>query len=284
MWSNFHTHSRYCDGKSELTEYAWQASASGMVSLGFSSHAPLPFDCAWCMKAERLPDYLDEINTLQVLYPSLEFYKGLEVDFIPGKISPGTFGSQLDYTIGSVHFVDAFADGRHWEIDGPFASFREGLQSIFSGDIRAAVSRYFELTREMLKISPPTILGHLDKIKIQNVRGHFYEESDSWYRRELEKTIDTIASSCCIVEVNTRGLYQKKSPTPYPSPWILKALQKREVPVTLSSDAHHPDDLFNAFASSATLLNEIGFTKLTILRHGRWRPYDYNEYGIIVRD
>ena len=49
MWANFHTHSNYCDGKGLLDEYVAQAISLGMLSLGFSSHAPLPFESSWCM-------------------------------------------------------------------------------------------------------------------------------------------------------------------------------------------------------------------------------------------
>ena len=43
MRSNYHTHSRYCDGKGELREYVELALANGFSALGFSGHAALPF-------------------------------------------------------------------------------------------------------------------------------------------------------------------------------------------------------------------------------------------------
>lgn len=281
MWSNFHMHSRYCDGKGEMQEYITKAKYEGALSIGFSSHAPLPFPCKWCMKTEALDTYLHEIDSLRSDNPGIEIYKGLEVDYIPGVISPAMFSDKLDYTIGSIHFVEKFSDGTSWEIDGLHTVFINGLKSIFRGDIRDAVHRYFELTREMIAEACPTIIGHMDKIKIQNPEDRFFSENDSWYQQEIEKTIDLIAEAGAIVEVNTRGIYQKKSPTTYPSPWILQHLFEKNIPITISSDAHHHNDIFNEFRETATGLLDIGFRSLMVLHDDGWKPHLFNTHGII---
>ena len=281
MWSNFHMHSNFCDGKGDIAEYVQQALNKNMISIGFSSHAPVPFASSWCMKADRLPEYLDRIETIRQETEGIEIYKGLEVDFIPGMIGPTDFKAKLDYTIGSIHFIDAFDENRPWEIDGLHTLFLEGLEKIFNGDIKGAIKRYYELTREMMETSCPTVVGHLDKIKIQNINNKFYHESDSWYQDELDKTIDVIAESGAIVEVNTRGLYQGKSSTPYPSPWILEKLLKKSVPVTISSDTHHPSDIINRFPETAKQLLTIGFKSIFMLYEGKWQPFSFNSHGII---
>ncbi len=271
MWSNLHTHSNYCDGKSSLDDVVASAILKNMMSLGFSSHAPLPFHSPWCMKKENLLSYLQEINVLMKSNTKTQVYSGLEVDYIPGKISPDDFKDQLDYTIGSIHFVESFPDGRGWEIDGTHASFHEGYEQIFKKDIRAVITRYFELTREMILKSCPSIIGHLDKIKIQNKFHPYFDEADTWYREEVIKTIHVIRNSDAIVEVNTRGIYQKKSITTYPSPWVLELLHHQKIPIHLSSDAHHADDLINQFPETADLLLSIGFKETKILLDGGWQ-------------
>jgi histidinol-phosphatase (PHP family) len=280
MWSNFHTHSTYCDGKASLKDSV-EAGRSRLRCLGFSSHAPIPFDCSWTMKKQALDPYILEINSLKKSNPEMEIYAGLEVDYVPGVTGPRHFQHQLDYTIGSVHFADALPDGTPWEVDGPHVKFLEGLEKIFNNKIKDAVTRYYELTRHLLEDEPPTLLGHLDKIKIQNTGHPLFDESETWYREEIKETIDTIKRSGTIVEVNTRGLYQKKSDTPYPSPWILEILFQKKIPVTLSSDAHHPDDLVNQFPETAALLKKIGFKKLSVLSQGEWKALDFNETGIL---
>ncbi len=277
MWSNFHTHCNYCDGKGIFKDFLTSPS---IKSLGFSSHAPLPFQSPWAMRGEKFTYYLNELAQLKKEVGTIELYTGLEVDYIPDKISPTDFKS-LDYTIGSIHFADAFADGTPWEVDGLHTHFLDGLQSIFNNNPRHAWGRYFELTREMIREAPPTILGHLDKMKIQNIDSKFFDEQDLWYREEIKQTLEIAKKSNIIIEVNTRGLYQKKSSSPYPSPWILAQIKAAGIPVTLSSDAHHPNQLFNEFTETARLLKSIGFKKLSILTAGAWKEVNFNENGLL---
>ena len=128
MWSNFHTHSNYCDGKADISEYVRKAEQLNMVSLGFSSHAPLPFPCKWCMKSEDMDLYLNSISKMQQENSSIQIFKGLEVDYIPNVISPDDFNDRLDYTVGSIHFVEQLPDGTRWEIDGQHNFFLEGFE------------------------------------------------------------------------------------------------------------------------------------------------------------
>jgi histidinol-phosphatase (PHP family) len=281
MWSNYHSHCNYCDGKGTLADFATKGRELNLLSMGFSSHAPVPFDVKWAMKKEELPQYLADIELLRRGSP-IELYKGLEVDYVPGKVSPNDFKDQLDYTIGSIHFVEYLNNGRPWEIDGSPIVFKEGLREIFNNDYRAAVMRYFELTREMIDKACPTIVGHLDKIKIQNHDGEFFSESDPWYQHEVTETLNKIADAGAIVEINTRGIYQKKSHTTYPSPWIIELMRLRHIPITVSSDAHQTEDLTNQFQETAALLFTLGYRKISILRDGSWEPVNLTPNGLAV--
>jgi histidinol-phosphatase (PHP family) len=281
MWSNFHSHSRYCDGKGDLQDYVNAAKKNNLFTVGFSSHAPVPFDCKWCMKRERLQEYIKEIEALRKANTDLEIYKSLEIDFVPGEVSPRDFEDQLDYTIGSIHFVDRFPDGQPWEIDNTHLIFQEGLETIFNNNIRDMIHRYFELTREMVCSAAPDIVGHMDKIKMQNIDGKYFSEEDQWYQEEVEKTLNVIADANLIVEANTRGIYQKKTTSTYPSPWILEKVKKKNIRITLSSDAHRPEDLVNQFPSTAQLLLRMGFKTLTALTYGEWKQIPFNENGFI---
>ena len=127
--------------------------------------------------------------------------------------------------------------------------------------------------------STPDIVGHLDKIKIQNHHPGLFHESDAWYHEEIVETLNVIADAKCILEVNTRGIYQKKSATTYPSPWVLEMARMKDIPITISSDAHHPKDLVNHFFETAGLLHSIGFRKICILRDGLWQTVNLTTDG-----
>ncbi len=132
----------------------------------------------------------------------------------------------------------------------------------------------------MVETSCPSIIGHIDKIKIQNLAQKFFSEDEEWYRKEVKKTIDLIAEKKVVVEVNTRGIYQKKSSTTYPSPWILEMMYAKNIPVTLSSDAHHPSDIINQFPETAALLLDIGYKSISVLFGNNWKAFSFGKYGI----
>jgi histidinol-phosphatase (PHP family) len=270
MWTNYHTHTKYCDGTASVMEVVSAAATNGLTGIGLSSHAPMPYpEFKWAMKASELDNYLGDIHNARSAFPTIEVYAGLELDFFDGRKTFDDFKNVLDYTIGSIHLVETL-DGIPWEVDGGHELFLRGLTEVFNNNIEDAVTRYYELTREMITMATPDIVGHLDKIKIQNEHGLLFSEGDKWYQQQVICTLDTIAQAGCILEVNTRGIYQKKSITPYPSPWILELARHRDIPVTLSSDAHHPKDLTSEFSETAKLLYTLGFRTVSVLRNGSW--------------
>ncbi|CAN5280959.1 histidinol-phosphatase [soil metagenome] len=271
--SNYHSHCSYCDGKFEPEAHLLSAIEKGLHSYGFSSHAPLPFPNKWSMKKEHLAHYLKEILRLKDDYESeIKVYCGLEVDYIPGVTGPGNpefSRPPFHYLIGSIHFIDSFADGTPWEIDGSHEVFLQGLKYIFDGDIKAVIEKYFLLTRKMVQEETPDIVGHLDKIKIQNI-SNLYSEEASWYQQEIMHTLEEIAATGSIIEVNTRGLYKKKSLDLYPGIWVLQQIKNMKIPIVLNSDSHHPEEIEKLFNDTAEKLKSIGFKTVKIFNDHQW--------------
>lgn len=274
-WTNYHSHTNFCDGTNTPEDYIRKALELEMPTYGFSSHAPVPFfDCKWAMKMDDLEGYCDEIYRLKKKYEErIEILLGLEVDYIPDKMGPTADFLQtagLDYAVGSVHFVDAFSGGKGWEIDGPLDVFKKGLHEIFDGNVEAAVKRYYELTREMMEEDCPEIVGHLDKIKMQNLREPFFTEDEKWYREEVMNTLEVISKTDAVMEVNTRGLYKKRANETYPSKWVLDEALKLDIPVQINSDGHVPDEILGEFETAAELLLNVGYDSCVILIDGEW--------------
>lgn len=287
-WTNYHSHCSFSDGTDEPRLYAQAAVAQKMLAYGFSCHVPMPFFCAWSMKLENLAAYTAEIEKLKKEFAGrLQIYRSLEIDYIPGFIGPASSfikDANLDYTVGSIHFVDRFEDGAHWEIDGTSAIFENGLQQIFGGDIRKVVTRYYELTRMMVQEECPDIIGHIDKIKMQNPANKYFSEDEEWYKAEVLKTLDVIAETKAIIEVNTRGLYKKKTAEPYPGKWMLLEVLKRNIPVTINSDSHHPKEVTAEFENSAALLKQVGFETVKAFIDNKWQDYKFSERGVTLSE
>ena len=154
-WSNYHSHCSFCDGRSTMEEFVKFAIQKGVKKYGFSSHAPLPFLTTWTMKSDDFDDYQTEFYRLKEKYKDkIELYFGLEVDYIDNcsSIENEFFKNKsFDYIIGSVHYLDKLNETDYWSIDGSFDEFDTGLKKLFSGDIRQATERFYEISVKMIE-------------------------------------------------------------------------------------------------------------------------------------
>jgi histidinol-phosphatase (PHP family) len=280
MLFNLHTHTRYSDGSSEPERYVEEALRQGFSVLGFTDHSPVPFDNSFALKKQDLPLYCRAIRDLGRKYGNetsadrnIEILLGLEIDYIPGMTVP--FAElrekyRFDYTIGSVHLIRNGKSEGLWFIDGPdLALYDDGLQKIFRGDGREAVTAYFRQLQEMISTQKPDIIGHLDKVKMYN-RGRYFSESERWYVELIEETLTLIRETGAVTEVNTRGLYKKRSDSLFPGLNVLKLIRQRNLPVTLASDAHKPEELSFLFDEARTALLEMGFKEQMVFTKGAW--------------
>jgi len=271
---SFHTHSSFCDGKLSPEDYVLRAIQLGIHSLGFSSHAPMLLDYVWAMNKSNLESYLYEISRLKEKYRNkINIYQSLEIDYIPGiskSFKDWKSDCQLDYTIGSVHLVKAISERDFWFLDGPESNYSRGILELFNGDVKKAVTSYYHQIIDMVQIEKPDVIGHVDKVKMNN-KGQFFSENDVWYVDLLNETLRTIEKSNSIVEVNTRGLYKKKSKELFPDSYFLEECFRRNIPVTISSDAHHPDELIAEFDFTRAKLKSIGFEKVSVFENGGWK-------------
>jgi histidinol-phosphatase (PHP family) len=280
FWTNYHSHSHYCDGVLTPEDQVKGALEQDVKIFGFSSHCPVPFENAWSMKSEKLKEYLDETRLLKENYAGkIELYQGLEIDYVPGVCTISEFSGQLDYSIGSVHYVDLNWNGEPWEIDGSTEGFLKGMVEVHDGDIRKVIERYYALIREMVQTDCPDIVGHLDKIKMHNLHETLFSESDQWYQEAVEATLETIARAECVVEINTRGLY-KRDLDSYPSEWVLRRMFEMNIPVMINSDSHAPEEITARFSDAARRLRRAGYRFLRVFSDREWKDIPFGEEGL----
>lgn len=270
---SYHTHTQYCDGKSTAEELVLRAIELGLTAIGFSSHAPLPKKEVWCMAMNMLEDYIAEVQELKQKYKSqIQVYVSLEIDYIPGitrSFDEFKRESNLDYTIGSVHLVKAKSKSEFWFLDGPDTNYIHGIEVLFDGDVKKAVTTYYNQVIDLIKTQKPDVIAHVDKVKMNN-KGRFFSEDEKWYVDLLDEVIEVIKDSGTIVEVNTRGIYKKKSDSFFPDFYFLKECIKKAIPVTISSDAHHVDELVLGFDLARELLRNIGFKSVRVFADAGW--------------
>ncbi len=268
MKYNFHSHSSFDDGKESMEDFVLSAIEKGLMAFGFSGHTPLPMDNAWSLPGDVFPAYVEEMKRLQQKYKGrIQLYRGLEIDYIPDysdNFDDLVHGVPLDYCIGSVHLVrKPGSEGPHniWFIDGPREGYLKGIEEVFDGDPRAAVEAFYNQSSEMVSTQKPDIIGHMDKVKMNN-KGEFFDTQSLWYRDAVDRLLGHIKASGTIVELNTRGVYTGKTDEYFPSIPILEKCLHMDIPVMINTDAHHPSQVDTHFEEAVKLLKDIGFEKM----------------------
>jgi histidinol-phosphatase (PHP family) len=284
LFQNLHTHTRFSDGSHDPEKYVESAIGQGLTSLGFSDHSPLPFANTFALRENETGVYCEDILKLREKYKmqnakcKMQIFLGMEADFIPGMGNPVSYFREnypLDYLIGSVHLVRNGAPADLWFIDGPDpATYDDGLNALFGGNIRKGVTAYYHQINEMLAAGKIDIIGHLDKIKMHN-RGRFFSETEPWYIALVNETLELVKQTGVIVEVNTRGLYKKRSDSLFPGPGVLKKIHALDIPVIISSDAHKPHEVSLLFRETADFLINIGFRELMNLTPSGWKSVSF---------
>ncbi len=273
MIASFHTHSSFCDGVATPEEYILSAIAKGFVAIGISSHAPVSFEAYWTMKSERLQEYFSKVLSLKEKYrDKIQVYLGLETDYYPGSADYRIY-PELDYTVGSIHFIYHAEGQRYIALDNTPEELMEARDVIFQGKIQALVEKYYQLLVDMIRKQPPSILGHLDVLKKNNVGSRFFSENESWYHEAVEKVLDAVVEQKIIVEVNTGGIARGYTDEMYPSDWILARMREHDIPVVLNSDAHRPDMIDAYYPQAVKKLKAVGYTHQKILLDNIWQDF-----------
>ncbi|MFT6865134.1 MAG: histidinol-phosphatase (PHP family) [Akkermansiaceae bacterium] len=268
MLADYHTHTPLClHAEGEPEQYIDHAIAAGLAEYGISDHAPQtpePFD-AWRMLVAHLPQYLDWINRARTHAGSaLPVRAGLECDWLPNChawIDHLDSVYQWDYLIGSIHYL-----GDKWDFDNP-----KWLGRWAKTDVDQIWTTYWKEYAEMARSGLFDFLGHPDLIK----KFAFRPEGD--LRRFYDPVIEAIAESKVAIELNTAG-FHKPCAEQYPSAEFLTLAAEAKIPITLSSDAHHPSEVARDFDKGLQLIKAAGFTKLS-----RFEKRERREVDIIAK-
>jgi histidinol-phosphatase (PHP family) len=238
---------RFCDA----------AAARGLDEIGFSEHVyyfrqtrslwSVPYQTERCVY--DLDAYCDAV--VEAKRRGLPVKLGLEVDYVQGRedetralLEPYPW----DYLIGSVHFIDGHGiDGPPPLVDavGPEETWRRYEATLSAG----AASGLFDT------------LGHPDVVKM-------FGPTLEWAWNDL---IDALDGVC--LEVSSAGLHKRHGRL-YPEPELLAAAHEAEVPITLASDAHAPQNVGRDLDRAIEHARAAGYGTVTVFagRRGRQEP------------
>ncbi|HPO66600.1 MAG TPA: histidinol-phosphatase HisJ [Bacteroidales bacterium] len=274
---NYHSHTDLSDGKAVFSDYAEEAIQQGFKAIGFSEHTPVPFASSWNMPAEKMDEYIRQIEVYKQNYADkLQIYLGLEVDyFAPYREQILTMASvgRLDYFIGSVHYLGFLGDNEPWCIDTSFEEFEAGFHKIFNADGRKLYATYYEAVIQMIEYYKPTIIGHLDKIKMYNHIHPFFDENEKEYRNWVMQVLEMVQKYNLFIELNMRGFYKHPRQLLYPDVWILKEALRLGIRLIVSSDCHRREELSAGFADAIQVLKEVGYRSVWCLYDRYWQEW-----------
>lgn len=170
---------------------------------------------------------------------------GLEVDFFPGTVdavveflSPYPF----DFLIASTHWLGAWGiDLAQQEYEFDRRGHLRSYEEYFAMETRLAASGHFD------------VLAHADVVKKRGVK--LDEVPTDMY----EELAVAAARGGTAVEVSTAGLFQPAREM-YPARPLLERFHNHNVPITLASDAHIPQNCGRDLPRAIELARSVGYT------------------------
>jgi len=246
MRIDLHNHTVRCNHAiGSMEEYIKRAIELKIDIYGFSEHAPMEFDKHYRLSFDDMRDYEDDVIRLREKYKnSIKILLGYEVDYLKGYIDNRVLNANVDYFIGSIHFLDK------WGFDNP--EFIGGWES---RDIDDIWQEYFDAIRDMAKSGYFDIVGHLDLIKLFK----YMPKKDIGVI--AKEALREIKRSGMVIELNSAGL-RKPTKEIYPSKTLLGMAYELDIPITFSSDAHAIEQVGFGYDEVKKMAKEIGYTKV----------------------
>lgn len=258
---SYHTHTNtfgICDGRNSATEMVQKATEIGYTEIGISNH----FMYHPNIIGSSLMYFQDEKKALDFCKRMIETLReetkdakikvkiGFEVDFFESSAWRKVFESivsklEVDYLIGSTHMLinkDESMIVSLYEFRDKSTLPLDDIMSIYWQRLcRAIESGYF------------SFMTHLDLPKLWNICAE-----DCWLPHK-EKVVEALIKYKQPYELNTSGW--TKCGEQHPALWMLEELNKHDVPVVISDDAHSIGMLAQHFDKAEALLSSINYRK-----------------------
>ncbi|WP_353661315.1 histidinol-phosphatase [Hydrogenimonas sp. SS33] len=247
---DLHNHTTRCNhAEGSIDDYIARAIEEKIDIFGFSDHAPMDFDPRYRMGFDEMAAYESDVRRARERYAGqIDIRLGYEVDWLPGHVDERVLKADVDYLIGSVHFID------RWGFDNP-----EFIGKYEGADIDTIWRDYFDLVEAMARSGLFDIVGHLDLIKVFK----YVPKTD--VRLIAERAMDAIKEADMAIELNAAG-YRKPIGEAYPSLELLQMAYEREIPITFGSDAHKPEQVGFRKEELHRLARSVGYTKAAHFR------------------
>jgi len=245
MIVDLHNHTVLCNhAEGTVDEYILQAVKKGTKIFGFSEHAPMDFDPKYRISFKQMKEYENMILEAKEKYKNkIDIRLGYEVDYLEGHMDNRVLNANVDYLIGSVHFIDK------WGFDNP-----EFIGRYEDENIDEIWQKYFDAIENMAKSRLFDIVGHVDLIKV------FKFMPNKNILDIAKNALLEIKKADMVLEINMAG-YRKPVKEAYPSKEILQEAFKLNIPITFGSDAHAKEQVSMFEKEIVKLARSVGYTE-----------------------
>ena len=238
-FSNYHTHTTFCDGTDSPEELVLEAIRLGCPELGFSGHSHLQEDVC-SMSEEGTLEYCREIRRLQEAYRGqIRIRLGIEQDYF-AEIDR----TQFEYVIGAVHFLKK---DRSRSVDESRERFLALVGEVYAGDVYALAEDYYALVGDLWEHTRCDVIAHFDLITKFNEGNCLFDTAHPRYLAAADAALDRLLEAPCVLEVNTGAMARGYRTDAYPEKRFLDRWLAAGKEVILSSDCHAKQNLLFAF-------------------------------------
>jgi len=243
MIVDLHNHTPLCNhAKGKMSEYINVAIENKTKFFGITDHAPMDFDPKYRMQFNDMEQYEKDVLHAKEFYKDkITILLGYEVDYLKNHIDERVLNADVDYLIGSVHFLEG------WGFDNP-----EFIGAWETQDIDEIWQKYFNTIEEMAKSKLFDIVGHLDLIKV------FKFMPKKAVKLLAKNALIAIKNADMTLEINGAG-FRKPIAEAYPSLSLLQEAYNLSIPITFSSDAHEPQQVALFSKEVIQLAQSVGY-------------------------
>ena len=250
------------DGRDSAEEMILASKKIGYEKIGISNHMAIHphmpaqskmFFSDYNKARDIYKKVIEEIRTASLKH-NFDVKVGFEVDFFPSQDWCHWFEKmrediKADYYIGATHYLRSQSEDYIMNL---YYLLKNPQIKIDEQELTLYLKIYWKNIIEAIKSGYFNFIAHLDVCKLFG-----YCLGPEWddCKREV---IETLAKYKQPYELNTSGW--TKVGEQHPHTWMIEELNKRNVPVIVSDDAHCTEMLAQHFDKAESLLKEMNYT------------------------
>lgn len=245
MLHSYHNHTYRCNHASGVErEYIEKAIESGIRTLGFSDHVPMPFAGEYYsffrMKPAETDDYFYTLEELKREYQNdIRIRIGFEAEYYPE-----VFPRMIEFLNG--YPCEYLILGQH-----ALGNEENDIYCSRLTDDPKELVRYVDQVTEGLKTGKFLYFAHPDIF-------NFVGDGD-FYKQQMSRLCTTAREQNVPLEINILGMREKRN---YPNPEFWKVARDVGCKVVLGADAHTPTHVYSkkGIEKARALAAELGIT------------------------